>query len=93
MASLLQQVAQDQTSGGHGGGGGGHAVKKTALDAIAQIAANTAAKPKPRARTVAERQAEIEKMKRERGGQRDATDEREETPHERARKNPLLALF
>ena len=94
MASMLQQVVQEETGGGRGGGGGGHA-RKPGLDAIAQIAAGTVAKPKPRVKTLAERQAEIERMKREQNGnpQRDPAGEREETPQERARRNPLLALF
>lgn len=91
IASAVQQ-ALTQTEGGHGGGGGGHSVRKTALDAISQIAADTV-KPKQRPKTFAERQAEIERMKREHRGQRDATDEREQTPEQRARRHPLSALF
>jgi len=86
------QQALAQTEGGRGGGGGAHGVRKIALEAISQIAANSA-KPKVRPKSLAERQAEIERLKREHRGERDAADEREQTPEQRARRNPLLALF
>lgn len=93
IASALQQaIAQTEGGRGGGGGGGGHAVRKTALDAISQIAADSA-KPKVRTKSLAERQAEIERLKREQRGERDPADKREETPEQRARRNPLLALF
>lgn len=99
MSSALQQaVLQQETAAaqtGGGGHGGGH--NKAAIDAITRIAAVIGAKPTQRVKTVAERQAEIEKMKREaqqNPQQRDLTDERPPDKQKQAyEQNPLLALF
>ncbi len=103
MSTALQQAVLQQdaaataaTRGGGGGGGkGGH--NKDALDAITRLAASIDAKPTERVKTIAERQAEIEKMKREaqqNPQQRDLADEQRKDQQKQAReKNPLLAFF
>lgn len=94
--ALSQAVLQQEQIAGRGGGGGGHAGHKAGLDAIARIAAGVDAKPRARVKSPAERQAEIEKMKREAEAnpqRRDLADDRNERrkpPHE---ENPLLTLF
>ncbi|HTX03146.1 MAG TPA: hypothetical protein VMD07_05655 [Candidatus Acidoferrales bacterium] len=101
MSTALQQaVLQQETAASAGGGGGGGAKgghSKEAIDAITRLAASIDAKPTARVKTVAERQAEIEKMKREaqqNPQQRDLTDERQQDAQKRAREqNPLLAFF
>jgi hypothetical protein len=78
MTSAIQNVLQtEQTHAG--GGGGGHRTHKSALDAMSQIAASQNAKPKQRAKSVRERQAEIERMKeeqRQNPGERDLAEDR-----------------
>ncbi len=101
MSTLLQQaVLQQETAAGAGGGGGGGGKgghNKAALDAIARIAAGIDAKPTQRTKTPAERQAEIEKLKREaqqNPQQRDPAEDRKQEQQKQARDaNPLLAFF
>ncbi len=97
--AVLQQDAAARTGGGGGGGGGGGkgGHNKDALDAITRLAASIDAKPTERVKTIAERQAEIEKMKREaqqNPQQRDlAEDQRQDQQKQAREKNPLLAFF
>ena len=102
MSSALQQAVlqQDAAAARAGGGGGGHGGgrNKEAIDAMSRIAAGIDATPTERVKTIAERQAEIERMKREaqqNPQQRDLTDDRQqEKQQQQAReKNPLLAFF
>jgi hypothetical protein len=94
--ALAQAVLQAEQTAGRGGGGGGHGGHKAAIDAITRIAAGVNAKPKQRVKSPAERQAEIEKMKREQQQnpqQRDLTDEQPEERKNPYEQNPLLSLF
>jgi len=94
QAVLQQEAAAARTGGGGGGHGGQH---KDALDAITRLAASIDAKPTERVKTIAEREAEIEKMKREaqqNPQQRDLADDRQPDKQQQAyEKNPLLAFF
>src|SRR5271165_6323147 len=65
-AAVVQLALQDQE---HKGGGGGHGAKKNGLEAISQLAAAVMAKPKPASKTLQQRIAEIERMKREASGE------------------------
>ncbi|MGH7715479.1 MAG: hypothetical protein ACREML_05725 [Vulcanimicrobiaceae bacterium] len=93
--AVLQQDAAAARTGGGGGHGGGRS--KEAIDAMTRIAAGIDAKPTERVKTIAERQAEIERMKREaqqNPQQRDlADDSRKEQQKQQYERNPLLALF
>lgn len=64
---------------------------------MTRIAAGIDAKPTERAKTMAERQAEIERMKREaqqNPQQRDLADDRQPDKQKQAREqNPLLTFF
>jgi hypothetical protein len=95
--AVLQQDAANSRAGGGGGGGGKGGHNKDAMDAISRIAAGIDAKPTERVKTIAERQAEIERMKREaqqNPQQRDLADDRKQDQQKQAReKNPLLAFF
>jgi hypothetical protein len=102
MSSALQQAVLEQettasAASGGGGGGGGKGHSKEAIDAITRLAASIDAKPTVRVKSAAERQAEIEKLKREaqqNPQQRDLTDERQKDANKQAREqNPLLAFF
>jgi hypothetical protein len=88
--AVLQQEAADARGGGGGGGGGKGGHNKDAMDAISRIAAGIGAKPHERVKTMADRQAEIEKMKREaqqNPQQRDLADDRkQEQQNKRARR-------
>jgi len=95
--AVLQQETTASAAGGGGGGGGKGGHSKEAIDAITRLAASIDAKPTARIKSAAERQAEIEKMKREaqqNPQQRDLTDERQKDANKQAREqNPLLAFF
>jgi hypothetical protein len=101
MSSALQQAVlqQDAAASRIGGGGGGHGGgrNKEAIDAMTRIAAGIDAKPTERVKTIAERQAEIERMKREaqqNPQQQDlADDPRRDQPKQPYEQNPLLAFF
>jgi hypothetical protein len=95
QAVLQQEAAATRSGGGGGGHGGPH---KDALDAITRLAASIDAKPTQRVKTIAERQAEVEKMKREaqqNPQQRDLADDRQPDQQQQQafEKNPLLAFF
>ena len=95
--AVLQQDAVAARGGGGGGGGGKGGHNKDAIDAITRIAAGIDAKPSERTKSIAERQAEIEKLKREaqqNPQQRDLADDRQREQQKQAReKNPLLTFF
>ena len=88
-ATILQQETAVK------GAGGGHNGHKAALDAIARVAAGVDAKPKERVKSLAERQADTERMKRERDArsERDLADDQTDRRKQPYEKNPLLALF
>jgi len=100
MSTALQQAVLQQDAAARSGGGGGGGAKgghKEAIDAISRLAASIDAKPTQRVKTPAERQAEIEKLKREaqqNPQQRDlADDSRQEQQKQPYQQNPLLAFF
>jgi hypothetical protein len=62
VSQLVNQIAQQEQRAGGGGHGGGHGAKKTALDAIDDIAARSALKIQPRGKSVLDRMREIDEM-------------------------------
>lgn len=100
MSTALQQaVLQQDAAAARTGAGGGHSGgrSKDAIDAMTRIAAGIDAKPTERVKTIAEREAEIERMKREaqqNPQQRDpADDSRRDQQKQQYEQNPLLAFF